>query len=525
VTYTPKAGVSGQDTFTYKASDGTAESAPATVTISITHAPSCQNVARHTRTATAVSVPLTCSDADGDALTLSIAGAPTKGTLGSISGGSVTYTPNAGAFGTDTFTYKANDGTGDSANATATITISRAPSCSAVSRKTATGAPVAVPLSCTDPDGDALTLSIAGAPSKGTLGAISSGSVTYTPNAGASGADSFTYKANDGDGDSALATVSITITRPPACDPVTVSTPRGTAAAVTLACTDPDGDAITLEKAAGPSHGTLGAIDQGAKKVTYTPAAGYSGPDSFTYRATDGTATSPAATVSITVVAPPNTAPSCQAVTKTVVSATATQLQLACTDADGDALTLSKVAGPSHGTLGAIDQGTKKVTYTSAAGYSGPDSFSYKASDGTADSSTMKVTLTVTKKPDAWAGSTGGDTTPPSASITVAKQKLKAVLKKGLAVRATSNEHCSLSVQLIVDKATAKKLKLGKKATVIGRLTSSFSGSAQLKVKLTAKAKKALKKARSVKVSVRAVATDDAGNAAAPLLKRVTLKG
>ena len=69
-----------------------------------------------------------------------------------------------------------------------------------------------------------------------------------------------------------------------------------------------------------------------------------------------------------------------------------------------------------------------------------------------------------------------------------------------------------------------KKLKLGKKATVIGRLTSSFRGSAQLKVKLTAKAKKALKKARSVKVSVRGVATDDAGNAAAPLLERVTLK-
>ena len=88
-----------------------------------------------------------------------------------------------------------------------------------------------------------------------------------------------------------------------------MSTPRGTAADVTLACTDPEGDAITLEKVAGPSHGTLGAINQATKKVNYTPAAGYSGPDSFTYRASDGTATSPAATVSITVVAPPNTAP------------------------------------------------------------------------------------------------------------------------------------------------------------------------------------------------------------------------
>ena len=56
-------------------------------------------------------MPLSCSDADGDPLTLSIAGVPTKGTLGAISSGAVTYTPNAGDFGTDTFTYKANDGT------------------------------------------------------------------------------------------------------------------------------------------------------------------------------------------------------------------------------------------------------------------------------------------------------------------------------------------------------------------------------------------------------------------------------
>jgi hypothetical protein len=60
------------------------------------------------------------------------------------------------------------------------------------------------------------------------------------PNAGEFGADSFTHKANDGDGESAPATVSITITRPPACDPVT-------AADVTLSCTDPEGDTITLE--------------------------------------------------------------------------------------------------------------------------------------------------------------------------------------------------------------------------------------------------------------------------------------
>ena len=49
-------------------------------------------------------------------------------------------------------------------------------------------------------------------------------------------------------------------------------------------------------------------------------------------------------------------------------------------------------------------------------------------------------------------------------------------------------------------------------------------GTAQLKVKLTSKARKALKKAKQVKISVRAIATDAAGNAAAPIVKKVTLK-
>ena len=103
-----------------------------------------------------------------------------------------------------------------------------------------------------------------------------------------------------------------------------------------------------------------------------------------------------------------------------------------------------------------------------------------------------------------------------------AKQKLKAVLAKGLAVTASCSEPCTLRLQLMVDKPTAKKLKLGKKPTVVGTLTRSLSGTAKLKVKLTGKAKKRLKKAKSVKLTLRAVATD------APATRRrrarVTLK-
>ena len=60
-------------------------------------------------------MPLTCTDEDDDALTLSIVDGPTKGSLGPISGDEVTYTPDAGEFGADSFTYRASDGTAHSA--------------------------------------------------------------------------------------------------------------------------------------------------------------------------------------------------------------------------------------------------------------------------------------------------------------------------------------------------------------------------------------------------------------------------
>ena len=246
VTYTPDADALGEDTFTFTASDGTADSPAATATITLTGPPRCADVSRRTRVETAVAVPLTCVDPDGDTLTRSIADAPDKGTLGAISGDSVTYTPNAGEHGTDTFTFTANDGEDDSAPATATIVITRAPSCDDATAKTAVGEPVSVPLTCTDADGGTLTLAKATDPTKGTLGAFSATAVTYTPDAGEYGEDSFTYTAADADGESAPATVSITITRPPVCDAVSDDTPAGEPVELDLSCTDPDDDELTL---------------------------------------------------------------------------------------------------------------------------------------------------------------------------------------------------------------------------------------------------------------------------------------
>jgi hypothetical protein len=65
-----------------------------------------------------------------------------------------------------------------------------------------------------------------------------------------------------------------------------------------------------------------------------------------------------------------------------VPNATSTAITLTCADSDGDALTLSIVAPSGHGTLGAINQASKSVTYSPTGTYSGNDTFSFKANDG-----------------------------------------------------------------------------------------------------------------------------------------------
>lgn len=82
------------------------------------------------------------------------------------------------------------------------------------------------------------------------------------------------------------------------------STKRDTPTLITIRGTDPNGDALTFEIVDQPDHGTLGTVDNSADdqaEVTYTPDDGFTGTDSFTVSATDGTMTSPPAVVTVDV--------------------------------------------------------------------------------------------------------------------------------------------------------------------------------------------------------------------------------
>jgi hypothetical protein len=193
---------------------------------------------------------------------------------------------------------------------------------------------------------------------------------------------------------SASFTLSVAPNATPSCtDQAGLTTAVNTPLPVTLGCADSDsGDTLTYAVTNQPAHGSVGAPDSGGH-VTYTPAPGYVGADSFTFHATDNHAsTSPDATVGLTVG--PNHSPACTNASVTVTHATAKSLTLPCGDADtGQPLTWHVGAAPAHGTLGAVSP-TGHVTYTPRTTYAGLDSFTFSATDGyggTSSTATMTV--------------------------------------------------------------------------------------------------------------------------------------
>jgi MYXO-CTERM domain-containing protein len=220
LTYTPAVEYAGTDAIAFKVNDGTADSPAATVSITVVAVNDAPTAAAQSVAATEdtpVGVTLSGSDVDGDTLTYAVVDGPSHGTL-SGTAPDLTYAPAGNWAGTETFTFRVNDGGADSSPATVTITVAAvndAPVAGGQSVETGEGVAVAVTLSGADVEGDPLSYEVVSGPSHGTLSGTAP-ALTYTPSAGYSGDDAFAFVANDGAADSAPATVSITVTpRPP----------------------------------------------------------------------------------------------------------------------------------------------------------------------------------------------------------------------------------------------------------------------------------------------------------------------
>ncbi len=423
--YQPVVGYTGADSFTYRAADPAGAQSPATtVTLSVVNAGN-QPPAAATDSYTlnedttlnrnaAQGVLANDTDGDGDPMTAISVSPLTPASAGALTlfaDGSLTFVPARDFTGAATFAYVARDSGGrDSAPVTVTLNVTNvndAPIVVGDVYATDPNVPLTIPApgvlgNDRDPDGDAITTVQASNPASGTLSLNANGGFTYTPAAGFAGTVTFAYRANDGMVNSGVATVTLKVNARPVANGDTFTTAEDTplnapAPGVLANDTDPENDPRSAVAVTQPAHGTLALAANGS--FLYTPTANYSGPDSFTYRVNDGVRDSLAtATVNLTVT-PVNDAPAATPDTYTVaVDAvleipTAHGVLLNDSDAEGDALTVSAVAIPSHGTLTLEADGA--FTYTPESGFRGLDSFTYRASDGVSNAAPVTVTLGV----------------------------------------------------------------------------------------------------------------------------------
>ena len=252
------------------------------------------------------SITLTASDANGDTLTYQIVTGPSLGIL-TGQAPNLTYTPSQNYNGSDTFTFKANDGSLDSNTATVTLSIQAVNDTPTAVDDTVTTnedtviAVISVLANDADPDGDTLSVDDFTQPTHGTAGSNGDGTLTYTPDTDFNGTDSFTYTVSDGNSGTDTATVNITINPvndSPVANNQTVTLNEDETASIILTASDADGDALTYQIVSNPSHGTLTGV---APDITYTPAENYNGSDSFTFKVNDAIIDSGDATVTITV--------------------------------------------------------------------------------------------------------------------------------------------------------------------------------------------------------------------------------
>ncbi len=422
--YTPEADFHGEDGFTYVATDGQVDTEVASVTImveAVNDAPVAAGDSYSLAEDDVLSVDAdggvsaNDTDADGDPLSASLASEPDHGTVALAADGSFEYTPEPGFHGEDSFTYVTGDGQAESTETLVAIAVeaindapvSAGDAYSVVEDSMLTVDAIGgVLANDSDADGDTLTVTVVDQPSHGTVTLAEDGSFQYTPGADFSGEDSFTYVAGDGQAESAVATVAITV-EASNDTPVSAGDAYSVAEDDTLTVEaiggvlandlDVDGDALSVSLVDEPTHGTVTLVEDGS--FVYTPEADFFGEDSFSYTAGDAQAEGVVTAVAITVEAvndvPTPTADAYSAGSGEILTVDATAGVLANdSDVDGDPLSAQLVESPSHGTVVLTEDGA--FEYTPEPGFHGQDSFTYVSADGQAESDATSVSVEVT---------------------------------------------------------------------------------------------------------------------------------
>ncbi len=430
VTFTPDTGFFGLVTIPYTIRDsaGLRDSSPAEITVTVNPpAPDAQN----DLSTTAVNTPKVIDALGNDVgpginpasvtVPASGAGAPGKGVVTIAPDGKITYTPNTDVSGVDSFTYTVcNTAVPAPVCDTATVTVNITPQATLDSATTFAGSSVtffvaANDLGSIDPatvDLDPSTPAIDSSltvPGKGTFTANSDGTVKFTPEPGFSGPVApIPYTVQDTSAQvSSPATITVTVT-PKATNDTAVTTVGLPVKTDVLTNDQGSLDPTTLTVTVNPAHGSVAV--NADHTITYTPAPGYSGADTYTYKVCDTSGQCDTATVAVTVgvVAKPDT-------DSTTLGKPVTTDVLTNDLGNLNPGSVTVPTNPSNGSVAVNPSGT--ITYTPAPGFSGTDTYTYRVCDATDANNCSSNTVTIAVTPVAVNDSAS---TPAGASVTFA---------------------------------------------------------------------------------------------------------
>ncbi|QJW83470.1 tandem-95 repeat protein [Ramlibacter terrae] len=265
----------------------------------------------------------------------------------------------------------------------------------------------------------AITAVTSGAHGTVTIVDAAAGTVLYTPDANWHGTDSYTYTVTSG-GVTETATVTVTVT---SVDDATAfsgnTTGVGTEdiAAITgvLGVSDADGIASPgFAVTTGAGHGTA-TIDPATGARSYTPAADYNGPDSFTVTVTDSEGHTATRVISVSVVAAVDIAANSVAVAEDASVTT----NLLANDSFEGTPAITAVTNGAHGTVTIIDAAAGTVRYTPDANFHGNDTYTYTVtSGGVTETATVTVTVSPVDDATSFSGATSGAGVEDGAAIT-----------------------------------------------------------------------------------------------------------
>lgn len=184
------------------------------------------------------------------------------------------------------------------------------------------------------------------------------------------------------------------INRGPAANPDAATTPRGTAITIAVLAndSDPDGDTLSIASVTAPANGT--AVASGTS-IVYTPRAGFTGTDTFSYTASDSRGGTATATVTVTVTPPLNQSPVAQDDYLEIYANNYALIEplLNDSDPDGDPLVITAVGTPTNGTV-RINSG-RTILYIPTWTWWGVETFTYTISDGRGGTATATIRVRV----------------------------------------------------------------------------------------------------------------------------------